>query len=92
MMVIAVSLGVVLTPYVHHHIALGQALGVPGAHHLCVLPGGGARLLSPGRSQGVTWDPRELPLVRPGTPRRHRQLKGDTQVGLGTQRVVPRCD
>lgn len=40
-MVVAMSLGVVLTPYVHHHITLGQTLGVPGAHHLCVLRGGG---------------------------------------------------
>lgn len=91
-MVIAVSLGVVLTPYVHHHVALGQALGVPGAHHLCVLPGGGVRLLSPGRSPGETGDPRELPLVRPGTPGRDRELRGDSQVGLRTRRVVPRCD
>ena len=47
-MVIAVSLGVVLTPYVHHHVTLGQALGVPGAHHLCILLGGAVRLGSPG--------------------------------------------
>jgi len=37
--VVAVSLGVVLAPDVHHHLALGQALGVPRAHHLRVLPG-----------------------------------------------------
>lgn len=39
-MVIAVSLGVVFAPDVHHDVALGQELGVPGAQNLSVLPGG----------------------------------------------------
>lgn len=42
--VVAVPLGVVFAPHVHHHVTLGQALGVAGAHHLRVLWGHGVRL------------------------------------------------
>lgn len=43
-MVVAVPLGVIFAPHIHHHIALGQELGVPGPHHLCVLLRHGVRL------------------------------------------------
>lgn len=38
--VVAVPLGVVFAPHVHHDVALGQQLGVPGAQNLGVLWGG----------------------------------------------------
>lgn len=57
MMVVAVFLGVIFAPHIHHHIALGQALGVPGPHHLCVLLSNGVRL---GGGQGGTGEVRDL--------------------------------
>lgn len=76
MMVIAVSLGVVLAPYIHHHVTLGQALGVPGAHHLCVLPGVW------GASEAG--EPRVVPRSDRGPPRAALGHTRDTEEGPRT--------